>query len=847
MPKIPLYNQGGPSPVELAAGRLGARPNEAALAAPARALTDLGETIGRTGRGFAQGEMRVQQSKLRFEEEKARVDFQFKKAEQERQDRDELKKIEFESLERFTTLRNENVSTNTTDAEAIFDADFQKYSEELKGRGYTNRFLSLALNQAKNSFVSNKLYASANAFNRGTEISTENDNTIVANAIQTFVTFGDDSPEAELARKNVIDIQQTARNEGRTLKISTEDAFIKAYKYQGYLAEINRAETPEQLEEIRQRVIDDSDIIESQKPALLGRGNTETARLRREATDAIRETIASESLSIDELNRAIDASDQGDNAIVKDNGDVISLPFGQIGGSARAILRKELSSMIAARNADLQNISAEIIIDGFESRGVQGSVEFANAVFERSKNKENAEKAILASADLFYTQASVAASKNDFDLAKDFVAAAEALLNTRFGDRQPLSTLVSPVGNSARNILGRLPGVAKEIDQARLSQDRVSDATESILNNTWATGQYTIGATPAETEAALAGALVALGAKNEDGKPSLPQMFQLLQKNNLVIPSVKSRFDATYSLLEGPDADFTDPVVLGTYEAYKSMNIFGSGLVERHTEQDTRKLFNAAMVFETSGGKDPSDALRLAMMGSKTLRSASQIQGFRDKINTSLTSIIDQTEGGFLGWFAKPIRNQEAVRRQLNDLALQYVQLDIPSIDAINLAKEEVLATSFVLNGILTPRSRNYPANLEHLVQLAAVDFYSQNSDEDIDLSEINLRPVVGRSDEFMVFEGDIAAGVDMKNNVYTLNELLELGLSGREKALADVAANWKASKAGTSSADAYEFLVPQDLRVETETVRPFNRGLSIQPKKIPLEQVFPSLVIGSE
>ena len=93
MPKIPLYNQGGPSPVELAAGRLGARPNEAALAAPARALTDLGETIGRTGRGFAQGEMRVQQSKLRFEEEKARVDFQFKKAEQERQDRDELKKI----------------------------------------------------------------------------------------------------------------------------------------------------------------------------------------------------------------------------------------------------------------------------------------------------------------------------------------------------------------------------------------------------------------------------------------------------------------------------------------------------------------------------------------------------------------------------------------------------------------------------------------------------------------------------------------------------------------------------------------------------------------------------------
>lgn len=847
MPKIPLYNQGGPSPIRLATGQLGARVDGAALAAPGRAIAELGETIGRTGRQYAEGEMRILQNKQRFDAEKAKIDFEFKKAENERQERDELKKIEFESQERFTTLRNENVSTNTTDAEAIFDQDFERYSEELKGRGYNERFLSLAVNQAKNQFVSNKLYASAKAFNRGTAISTENDNTVIANAIQTFVTFGEDSPEAELARKNVADIQETARNEGRTLKIATEDAFRQAYSYEGYLAEINRAETPEQLREIRQRVIDDPSIVESRKPSLLGRGNTETTRLQTEATDTIRETIAQENFSIDELNRAIDASDQGDNAIVKDNGDVISLPFGQIGGSARARLRKEMASMVASRNSDLQNISAEIIIDGFESNGVNGSVEFANAVFERSANKENAEKAILASADLFYTQASVAASNNDFDLAADYVGAAEALLSTPFGGRQPISTLVSPVGNSARNILGRLPGVAKEIEQARLSQDRVSDATESILNNTWATGQYSIGASPAETEAALAGALVALGARNEDGQASLPQMFQLLQKNNLVVPSVKSRFDATYSLLEGPDADFTDPVILGTYEAYKSMNVFGSGLVERHTEPETRRLFNAAMVLETSGGKAPSDALRLAMMGSKTPRSASQIQGFREKINTNLDSIIDETEGGFLGWFAKPIRNQESVRRQLNDLALQYVKLDIPPADAINLAKEEVLATSFLLNGILTPRSRNYPADLEHLVQLAAVDFYGQNPDKDIDLSEINLRPVAGRSDEFMVFNGVIAADSDMKNNVYTLDELIQLGSSGREKALREIAANWKLSKAGTPSADAYEFLVPQDLRLETEAFRPFNRGLSIQPKEIPLQQVFPSLVTGGE
>ena len=87
----------------------------------------------------------------------------------------------------------------------------------------------------------------------------------------------------------------------------------------------------------------------------------------------------------------------------------------------------------------------------------------------------------------------------------------------------------------------------------------------------------------------------------------------------------------------------------------------------------------------------------------------------------------------------------------------------------------------------------------------------------------------------------------DMKKNDYNLNELIQLGSSGREKALGEIAANWKASKAGTPSADAYEFLVPQDLRVETEAFRPFNRGLSIQPKEIPLEQVFPSLVIGGE
>lgn len=847
MPRIPLYNESGQPTVPLATGRLGARADIGTFTAPSRAMTALGETIGRVGRQYAEGEIRILQNKQRFDAEKAKVDFEFKKAEREREERDALKQIQFESAERYTKMRNENLSTNTTDAEKIFDDDWESYSSELKGRGYNDRFLSLAVNQARNEFVSNRLFASAKAFDRGTAIATTNDNTIIANAIQTIVTFGPESPEAELARKNVLDVQQTATNEGRSLRLASEEAFNQEVKFEGYLAEINRAETTDELREIRGRIINDRDIIESRKPSLLGRGNTETTRLQTEATDLIRETMASENLSIDELERAKVAADQGENLIIKDNGEILALPFGQVGGSRRISLAKEVQSQIDARNGDLQNISAELIIDGFESNGVGGAVEFANAVFEGSANKENAEKAILASADYFYTQARVAASNNNFDLATEYTQVAGSLLNTSFGGRQPLSQLVSPVGNSARNIFGQLPSVEKQISESQLSQGRISAATESMLNNTWTTGQHTIKATTAEAEAAFVSALSALGAKNENGQPSLPQAFQLAQKNNLFVPSLKSKFDATYSLLEGPDADFSDQAVLGTYEAYKAMNIFGSGLVERHTEPEARRLFNAAMVLEASGGKAPEDALRLAMMASKTQRNPSQISGLKEKVDTTLNQIIDSTDGGFLGFFEKPIRNQEAVRRQLNDLAVQYIQLDIPVDSAINLAKEEILATNFLLNGVMTPRSKNYPVNIEHLAQLAAADFLAQNPDSEIDLSEINLRPVAGRSDEFMVYEGVFPADSQSKNNVYTLNELIELGSSDRIKELGEVAAAWKLKNTGTTGADAYEFLVPPDLRVETDRFRPFNRGLNIQPREIPLGEVFPSLTLGGQ
>ena len=202
MPKIPLYNKGlGPS-VDLATGQLGTSVDAQALSSPARQLAALGETIGRAGQTFAQNQ-------INYNSRKARIDFEFEKAEQNREARkiaDELSRKYDEqasdfNLNNLTTYTTTEVAANAFNI-AITDSARQEISELV----VTDRQRTLIESKVLNSLAPKLSDAKKNAYIHGTNESVRSHDASFAKTLQNIRP---DDTFPELAAK-VQDAQEQA-------------------------------------------------------------------------------------------------------------------------------------------------------------------------------------------------------------------------------------------------------------------------------------------------------------------------------------------------------------------------------------------------------------------------------------------------------------------------------------------------------------------------------------------------------------------------------------------------------------------------------------------------------------
>ena len=202
MPKIPLYNKGlGPS-VDLATGQLGTSVDAQALSSPARQLAALGETIGKAGQTFAQNQ-------INYNSRKARIDFEFEKAEQNREARkiaDELSRKYDEqasdfNLNNLTTYTTTDVAANAFNI-AITDSARQEISELV----VTDRQRTLIESKVLNSLAPKLSDAKKNAYIHGTNESVRSHDASFAQMLQNIQP---DDTFPELAAK-VQDAQEQA-------------------------------------------------------------------------------------------------------------------------------------------------------------------------------------------------------------------------------------------------------------------------------------------------------------------------------------------------------------------------------------------------------------------------------------------------------------------------------------------------------------------------------------------------------------------------------------------------------------------------------------------------------------
>ena len=202
MPKIPLYNKGlGPS-VDIATGQLGTSVDAQALSSPARQLAALGETIGKAGQTFAQNQ-------INYNSRKARIDFEFEKAEQNREARkiaDELSRKYDEQASDFNLNNLTTYTTTDVAANAFNTAITDSARQEISGLVVTDRQRTLIESKVLNSLAPKLSEAKKNAYIHGTNESVRSHDASFAQMLQNIQP--DDNFE-ELAAK-VQDAQEQA-------------------------------------------------------------------------------------------------------------------------------------------------------------------------------------------------------------------------------------------------------------------------------------------------------------------------------------------------------------------------------------------------------------------------------------------------------------------------------------------------------------------------------------------------------------------------------------------------------------------------------------------------------------
>lgn len=788
MPRIPLYNQGQGSATRLATGQLSRRADTGAFAALGQASASFARSAGKVVTDFAL-------------------------AERNRKDKILLEDVQNKAIEyaKIKAKEDEGIVDDTTTSKSNFASYKSNFLQDnvenptLKYNTRQKKFLTRAVN---NIFANVSLGAQMTAFDLGTSNATKADNKSLENNLELLATSSPDLPAYQKAFKDSTEIINLATSEGRTLKIPDEETLQKQIKEKRFDNSMLSASSVEEAQMAYRTLSEDESVSLGTKTQASKILKNTVKNIQDQTYKSTLEMFEETSLTADDYSQISQIVKSGENAIyVTSSGQRMVLNVADIGINDRIKLRKISTDGIANFNDERQNFVAEEIINlGFAKGGAEGAVSLAEANYASEQDKENAEKGILASTDYFISQAREQIALSNFDEAQNYVQAAQSLLTTSYSGRDSFIKMAGTTGQTSRNYFDDLSRIKQTIEETSIKNQRVVDVASHISSFSLSSVRHNY--TSDEINAGLNMVL--------SQQTSIPKALNVLQKNSIESEVITNRLNGAYDVADGPSPDFTDREILQSYELYKQINLFGSNMIARHTNEKTRLFFNAAMVFEMNAGKEPADALKFAIQASQKNYTADDTREFRRVFSSTLNDVINEFEGGFAGWFGRPVKNEAQVRTALQELSVNYIKFGLNAKDAVKLSKEDLLSTSMNVNGFIMPKDKTlskYP--IEKLLEYAAIDFAEKNKEEELNIEDITIVPVQNRVDEFQVFIGGpmLLAASDMKNTTYTLTELIELGVGGNFDRLKEVAENHRQKRMKTDQTlQDFNFVSPDDM-----------------------------------
>jgi len=728
MPRIPLYNQGQGPTTRLATGQLSRRADVSAFTAPAQASAQFARSAGKVATDLAM-------------------------AERDREDRSIIKAEVLAAREYYADKRIKDQNNSINAAEKDFEDHKESYDAIIDAKGYDKRRLRLVQENISPVFFQESLRAREKAWDRGTQLATDTDNSSLDLAIETQKIANPESPDYLISQKLVGDIFSNARAENRTLKYSPE-SFQTTLAIETFNTKIAAATTPAQVDAAYEEISSKTSVPSGKIVAAKKARDTAKTKIGEQMYATALETIVEGDYNADELQKISDGYDAGENfTIVRETGETVYFAVADMPIGKRLSIAQKSENLRGEFNNEVRAGIVSDIADAYEKAGSEGVIAVASEAVRTSEDKEQADEALLGAARNFEAQSQIAYSRGDFKSASAYANAAESILTESFSGRPSLTNNAGTIGTSANTILKSLANTRGDILDDQQEQAKLAEGVTLMEQGTY--DNYGGVFLPSEERKILNMVM--------SGK-SLPQQLEILEQNNLTFEPMKTTVNGAATEGQGATPDFEE--VSEGLELYRQLKLRGKAVLANNSDEDARAFFDSVLALEESG-KSTTDAITKV---NRSFNMGIDRDAKFSLVKAEVDRVLDPTVTTIFGWeiMGQSVNNRSYVHEKISNLAKVYIGLGQEPSDAVRLAGENVNASHMNLRGNYILRSVSYPKDLETMADLAAIDYSTKNPD--IDEGDVSIIPTPGRADEYMVTVGGV-----IEPFVYDMEDLLGL------------------------------------------------------------------------
>ena len=803
MPRIPLYGKGVGPTVGLPAGGLSSRLPVSDLQAPARALIQTGEQIGRAGTAFAEGEQRIQEGQMRqektrqlneieFARRQKKIEFDFQMAERDAEDRRILAQEADAAVIATSEFLSNNTDTDTKTFNNNFDLFRTQLIKNLENKNFDKRRRRLVETAVINSTRGQRSSGANQAFGRGNLARTNAAEANIETSMNQMSLYAEGHPEKVRLQRVIDDTFQDANTNGLRLKF-TPQGVASSIAYQDYQTRIIAAQTSNDLKQIEKDILSDTLGFKLVR-ALRGFAKTRKGEIRDNAAETVTSGLQTLDVSFEDQDIIKQAARNGDVYTgVDDTGSEVIIDFGTLDANQRTIAE---FTTIPKYFKDIEdNISQDLVstaLDNFEVSAEQGIDEFALYYSEEAKalhNKTDTELAEIGveTAKQIVNDVSNNITSNDFDagVAASRLQAMENLLSTEFGGNVPFIENVA-LKNDAQNVMSNIASARKSLATAAKKQNKIINAEQAFVKGTVDLESQALDLSEPEKQQAITNVLAR--------EPDIQTQLQLLQDNGVSSEQFSKILVRGISRLSDVNKIELDDDDRQAISLFENMQV-RPGMLNNHLKGDDLRRWKSFGVLSDIYGFEG------ALQQMKTQRDEIDVNTRMADIENQLDISIDEvTKQGFFKFDLDRPQNVGDMLLGIKNITREYIRMNIPSDDALEQAAADYFESHQLVRNIMIPKA-DFPKglrkdvidNISEIADIVVDDFVRLNptlfEDSDLEPENIGIRPISNTIDKFyLVRDGGFLLQNENEQYVsYTVAELAkaQAAASKRKKAQA--------------------------------------------------------------